>query len=128
MKSYGVTIHMKHLWQNFCTVLFVSWNFTNKKKSIKWRLFSRGTNSRLPFGVSVNLRALAICMENPEIPGRIQMERFIPGEIFRKKSNTFQVLPFSRFYRNDRNFLYHLFGLLVPGFMSRESEQFTGIL
>ena len=67
-------------------------------------------------------------MENPEIPGRIQMERFIPGEIFRKKSNTFQVLPFSRFYRNDRNFLYHLFGLLVPGFMSRESEQFTGIL
>ena len=24
-------------------------------------------------------------MENPEIPGRIQMERFIPVEIFRKK-------------------------------------------
>jgi len=32
--------------------------------------------------------ALTICMENPEIPGRIQMERFIPVEIFRKKSNT----------------------------------------
>ena len=27
----------------------------------------------------------------------------------------------------ERNFLYHLFGLLVPGFMSRESEKFTGI-
>ena len=47
-----------------------------------------------------------ICMENPEIPGRIQMERFIPVEIFRKKVILFEVLPFSRFYRNDRNFLY----------------------
>ena len=28
----------------------------------------------------------------------------------------------------DRNFLYHLFGLLAPGFMSRESGKFTGIL
>ena len=45
-----------------------------------------------------------------------------------KKVIPFEVLPFSRFYRNDRNFLYHLFGLLVPGFMSRESEKFTGIL
>ena len=27
-----------------------------------------------------------ICMENPEISWRIQMERFIPVEIFRKKS------------------------------------------
>ena len=36
-------------------------------------------------------------MENPEIPGRIQVERLIPVEIFRKKSNTFPgitVLPF----------------------------------
>ena len=69
--------------------------------------------------------ALTISMENP---GRIQMERFIPMEIFRKKVIPLEVLPFSRFYRNDRNFLYHLFGLLVPGFMSRESEKFTGIL
>ena len=36
-------------------------------------------------------------MENPEIPGRIQMERFIPEEIFRKKSNTFQGITFSLF-------------------------------
>ena len=67
-------------------------------------------------------------MENPEIPGRIQMERFIPVEIFRKKSNTFRGITFFRFSRNNRNFLYHLFGLLVPGFMSRESEKFTSIL
>ena len=36
-------------------------------------------------------------MENPEITGRIQMERFIPVEIFREKSNTFRgkiLLPF----------------------------------
>ena len=41
-------------------------------------------------------------MENPEIPGRIQMERFIPVEIFRKKK--------------------YLFGLLVPGFMSEKKN------
>ena len=29
-------------------------------------------------------------MVNPEIPGRIQMELFIPVEIFQKKSDTFQ--------------------------------------
>ena len=39
-----------------------------------------------------------------------------------------KVLPFSRFYQNDRNFLYHLFGLLVPGLMDREGENLTGIL
>ena len=43
-----------------------------------------------------------------------------------KKVMPFEVSPFSRFYRHDRNFLYHLFGLL--GFMSRESEKLTGIL
>ena len=33
-------------------------------------------------------------MEKPEIPGRIQMERFIPVEIFRTKSNAFRGIPF----------------------------------
>ena len=47
-------------------------------------------------------------MENPVIPGRIQMERFIPVEWFREKGNTFRGIPFSRFYRNFRKFLYHL--------------------
>ena len=45
-----------------------------------------------------------------------------------KKVIPFEVLPFSRSYRNDQNFLYHLFGLPVPGFMSRKSEKFIGIL
>ena len=36
-------------------------------------------------------------MENREIPGKIQMERFIPVEIFRKKSNTFRGITFSVF-------------------------------
>ena len=56
------------------------------------------------------------------------MEQFIPVEIFRGKLIPFEVLPFSRSYRDDRDFLYHLFGLLVSGFTSRESEKFTGIL
>ena len=68
-------------------------------------------------------------MEKAEIPGRIQMERFIPLEIFRTKSNTFRGIPFfSRCYQNNRNFLYHLFGLPVPGFKSRESEKVICIL
>ena len=44
-------------------------------------------------------------MENPDIPGRIQMERLIPVEILQKKEIPLEVLPFSRFYRNDRNFV-----------------------
>ena len=39
-------------------------------------------------------RALYISMDNPEIQGRIKMERFIPVEIFRKKSNTFRGITF----------------------------------
>ena len=35
------------------------------------------------------------------------------GNFPEKKVIPFKVLPFSRFYRNDRNFLYHLYGLLV---------------
>ena len=61
-------------------------------------------------------------MENPEILGRIRMGRFIPVEIFWKKSDIFRVITFSPFFRNDRNCLYHLFGLPVPGFRSRESK------
>ena len=36
-------------------------------------------------------------MENPKNTGRIQMERFIPVEIFRKKSNTFRGITFFLF-------------------------------
>ena len=67
-------------------------------------------------------------MENPEIPGKIQVERFISVEIFRKKRVPFEVLPFSHAYRKDRNFLYQLFGLPVPGLMPRESGKSIGVL
>ena len=55
-------------------------------------------------------QALTIWMEFSVIPGRIQMERFIPVEIFAggKKVIPFKVFPFSRFYRNSLKFLYHL--------------------
>ena len=39
-----------------------------------------------------------------------------------KKVIPFEVLPFSGFYRNDRNFLYHLFGLQWKA-LSREREK-----
>ena len=42
-------------------------------------------------------RTLTICMENPQIPGRIQMAPFIPVEIFRQKSNTFRGIIFFPF-------------------------------
>ena len=38
--------------------------------------------------------ALTICMENPEILWRIQMERFITVQISRKKSDTFRGIAF----------------------------------
>ena len=38
--------------------------------------------------------ALTIWMEFSVIPGRIQMERFIPVEIFQKKGNTFRGISF----------------------------------
>ena len=43
-------------------------------------------------------------MENPEIPGRIQMERFIPVEIFRQKSNTFRSITFFPFFPKQPKF------------------------
>ena len=57
------------------------------------------------WSAAVRVGPLFICTENPVIPVRIQMERFISVEIFREKGNTCR--------RNDRNFLYqlvHLFG------------------
>ena len=46
---------------------------------------------------------------------------------FRANGKRSRYYLFSRFYGSERNFPYHLFGLLVPGFISRESEKFTGI-
>ena len=46
-------------------------------------------------------------MENPEIPGRIQLERFIPVEIFRKKRYTFQDITFFPFLPKRPKFSVH---------------------
>ena len=73
----------------------------------------------------MNYGVLTICMENPEIPGRIQLERFNPVKIVRKKSNTFRGITFIPFLPKRPKFL---FGLPVPGFKSRESGKITGIL
>ena len=68
-------------------------------------------------------------MENLEISGENSNGTVQPGGNFpEKKVIPFEVIPFYPFYRNDRNFLYHLFGLPLPGFKSRESEKFTGTL
>ena len=74
--------------------------------------------------------ALTICMENPEIPGRIhdKWNGSTPVKIFPKNSNTFRGITFFSFLPKRPKFLYHLFRLLLPGSMSRESEKFTGIL
>ena len=50
----------------------------------------------------------------------------LDGICFKKKSK--EGITLSQFYQNDRNYLYRLFGLPVPGFMLREIEKNTGIL
>ena len=60
-------------------------------------------------------------MEKTVVPVRKQMERFFPMENFRKKVIPSEVLPFSRFYQNDQNFLYHLF--TFPGHAVRQRVQ-----
>ena len=51
---------------------------------------------------------ITICMENPEIPGRVQMERFIPVEIFRKTSTTFRGITFFPFLTTRPTARLHL--------------------
>ena len=60
-------------------------------------------------------------MDFSVISGRIQMERFIPVENFRKKVIPFEAFPFSRFYWNSQKFLYHFV-------LSYSSRLFTIIL
>ena len=64
-------------------------------RSVAWRHkeWQAGWEVAWPGESRESLGALTICMENTVIPRRIQMERFIPVENFRKKSNSFQALP-----------------------------------
>ena len=94
------------------------WKFSGEEEiPFEVLLFSRFYRNDWNF--LYHLSALTICMENPVIPARIKMEWFIPVEIFWRRINTFRGLPFSRFDRNDRNFLYHLSGKPVSGFLLR---------
>ena len=56
--------------------------------------------------------ALTIYMENAELPGKeVKWNCSFRRKFSAYKVIPFEVLPFSHFYGNDRNFLYHLFGL-----------------
>ena len=63
----------------------------------KWAVSLKEINERCIVITAYSKGALTICMENLEIPGRIQMERFIPVEIFQKKSNSFRGITFFPF-------------------------------
>ena len=77
-----------------------------------WPMGSNADHQRLSFSRSLGTGRrepwergmLTIYMENQEIPGRIQMERFIPVEIFRKKVIPFEVLPFPVFTETNEIF------------------------
>ena len=57
------------------------------------------------------------------------MERFIPVKMFRKKKgNTFRDITLFPFLAKRPKFSLPFVWIIVPGFMSRESEKFTGIL
>ena len=79
------------------------------------RALDSETEERLPF-----------VWKTRKLRGEFKWNCSSRGKFSWKKVIPFQILPFSRFYWNDRNFWYHLFGLPVPGFKSRESEKIYG--
>ena len=72
--------------------------------------------------------ALTICMENPEIPGRIQMERFIQVEIFRKESNTFQGITFFPLLPRRHKFSVPFVWITSGRLQVERKRKFTSIL
>ena len=67
-------------------------------------------------------------MENPEISGRIQLERFIPVEIFRKKSNTFGGITFFPFLPKRAKFSVPFVWIASARLPLEEKRKITGIL
>ena len=55
--------------------------------NFSWAEFKKDSRYRSPGKQKESRWTLTICMENPENSERIQMEQFVPVEIFRKKSN-----------------------------------------
>ena len=76
----------------------VLWNKVDQEESwVDWS-YLIWSLSPTAYSIPVGRRtALTVCTENPEILGRSQIERFIPVEIFREKSNTFRGITFSVF-------------------------------
>ena len=73
--------------------------------------------------------ALTIYMENPEISGKeVKWNYSFRWKFSGKKVIPFEVLPFSYFYGNDRNFLYHLFGLPSARLHVERKQKITGTL
>ena len=79
------------------------------------RALDSETEERLPF-----------VWKTRKLRGEFKWDCSSRGKFSWKKVIPFEILPFSRFYWNDRNLWYHLFGLPVPGFKSRESEKIYG--
>ena len=76
----------------------------------------------------INLERLPFVWKTRKFRGEFKWNGSSRWKFSGKKVIPSGVLPFSRSYRKDQNFLYHLFGLPVPGFMSKESEKFSGNL
>ena len=72
--------------------------------------------------------ALTICKENPEIPGRIQIERFIQVEIFRKESNTFRGITFFPLLPRRHKFSVPFVWITSARLQVERKRKFTSIL
>ena len=78
----------------------MTYNIKLKRKNTKDMDYNNSSRRFRPWGSRVipeRPGVPTICMEYPEITGRIQMGQFIPVEIFRKKSYTFRGITFFPF-------------------------------
>ena len=100
-----------------------------KKKSFFWLIRKKGV-LHVPrfFFFFFKLERLPFVWKTRKFRGELKWNGLSRWKFSGNKTIPFEVLPFSRFCRNNRNFLYHLFVLPMSGFKSRESEKFTSIL
>ena len=80
--------------------------------------------------LSEKSRAFTICMEKPVVPVGKQMERFVPTENFRKKSNTFRGITFFLLLPKRLEFSVPFVHITRPWLLSqreqRDSSQDSG--
>ena len=130
-----------HKEKEFCDCLHVyvlhkTWNqaFSPGSRAVTVKKCTKKASCTCKVVVLPCQGALTICMENPVIPGRIQMERFILVEIFRKKSNTLRGITFFPFLLIRPKYLVP-FVWSVPGvswggkwFVSTQAHSLSGVL